>query len=75
MRESEFWAAAERVFPHGRAASLMADLVLSSLGGRSPVEALAAGEKPGRVWEAVCEAMDLPERYQYLHRIRPEDMA
>ncbi|MBR5950221.1 MAG: DUF3046 domain-containing protein, partial [Actinomycetaceae bacterium] len=36
MRESEFWNAVDWVFPHGRGKSLTSDLVLSSLGDRSP---------------------------------------
>ena len=73
MRESEFWNAVDWVFPHGRGKSLTSDLVLSSLGDRSPQSAIAAGENPQNVWIALCEAMELPEAYHYIHRVKPDD--
>jgi hypothetical protein len=36
--------------------------VLSELGGRTVVEALAAGEPPKVVWRAVWAALELPAR-------------
>ena len=73
MRESEFWDAVDWVFPHGRGKSLTSDLVLSSLDGRSPASALEEGVAPQEVWIALCEAMELPQKYHYLHRIKAED--
>lgn len=73
MRESEFWAAIDWVYPHGRGRSLAQDLVLSSLHDRSPQDALDQGVNPGQVWVAVCDAMDLPESYHFINRIKPED--
>lgn len=73
MRESEFWASLDWVFPGGHGRSLAQDLVLSSLGGHTPTDAIESGVAPRRVWEALCEAMDLPEQYKFLNRIREED--
>ncbi|WP_182049208.1 DUF3046 domain-containing protein [Changpingibacter yushuensis] len=73
MRESEFWAAVDWVYPNGRGHSLAEDLVLSALGDVSPREALDAGENPQRVWEAMCDAMDLPSSYYFINRVKPED--
>lgn len=73
MRESEFWNALEWTFGSARGRSLAADLVLSTLGGKSPYEALEAGSAPHDVWLAICEAMDLPAEYRYIHRVKPED--
>lgn len=36
--------------------------VMSSLGGRTPAEALAAGEEPKLVWAAVWADRELPAR-------------
>ena len=36
--------------------------VLTGLGGRTAEQALADGEEPKAVWQAVCEAFDVPER-------------
>ena len=73
MRESEFWGTVDWVFPHGRGKSLTSDLVLSSLGNRSPQNAIDAGVAPQEVWIAICDAMELPETYHYLHRVKAED--
>lgn len=34
--------------------------VMAELGGRTPAEALDAGESPKRVWRIVSEKLDLP---------------
>ena len=73
MRESEFWNAVDWVFPHGRGKSLTSDLVLGTLGNRSPADAIAEGRAPQEVWDAMCEAMELPESYRYLHRIKADE--
>lgn len=44
------------------AESLATDQVLAELGGRTPREALAAGEDAKAVWLAVCTAFDVPAR-------------
>ena len=40
--------------------TLARDQVLRGVGGRTVVQALADGEPPRAVWQAVCEAMDVP---------------
>jgi hypothetical protein len=56
VRETDFWARLEQVFGTGYAASVARDQVLSELGGRTIVEALAAGESTRNVWRAVVAA-------------------
>ena len=73
MRESEFWNAVDWVFPHGRGKSVTSDLILSSLDNRSPASALDQGADPQKVWIALCEAMELPETYHYLHRVKADE--
>ena len=43
-----------------RAESVARDHVFSSLGGRSAVAAIDAGEPVRKVWLAVCEEFDVP---------------
>ena len=67
VKHSEFWAAMEDIF--GRyASSLAADLVLAPLGGRTVNEALADGERPDRVWEAICVVNELDDSVRWHHR-------
>lgn len=63
----------ERVFPDGRARSLASDLVLPDLGSVTPEAALAAGAAPMRVWKAIISLLGLPESYEYLHRVNPDE--
>jgi len=60
MRRSEFLRAVEHEFP-GRTSSLLNDLVLSPLSGRTASEALAAGVPPRDIWLALCVEMDVPD--------------
>jgi len=59
MRLTDFWERMRQVFgPH---AESLAELhVFSELGGRTPAQALEAGEPTLLVWRAVCEAMEVP---------------
>ncbi|KMY24086.1 Protein of unknown function [Actinobaculum suis] len=72
MRESEFWANLEWVFGD-RGHSVAQDMVLSALDGRSLAEAVEDGVEPQKVWDALCENMGFPEKYRYLHRIKPNE--
>lgn len=47
-------------FGPGRAETLAKDHVLSSLGGRTVEEALAAGISAKEIWREVCEAFEIP---------------
>jgi len=40
--------------------SIAVDHRLADLGGRCAADALAAGEDPKVVWQAVCQAFDVP---------------
>ena len=59
MRVSDFWERMRDAFgPH--AESLVELHVFRELGGRTPAQALAAGEPTLDVWRAVCEGFELP---------------
>lgn len=60
MRLTDFWARMERRFGVTYARSYAADMVLSELGSRTVVEALAQGEDAKTVWRAVCDATQAP---------------
>ncbi|RWR16121.1 DUF3046 domain-containing protein [Microbacterium enclense] len=64
MRRSEFDRAVADEFG-ARGHSLMTDLVLSSVGGRTSADALAAGVDPRDVWLALCEETDVPAERRY----------
>jgi len=72
MRRSEFDRAVADEFG-ARGSSLLVDLVLTGVGGRSSVEALAAGVDPRDVWLALCAETDVPAERRYgVGRIDPE---
>ncbi|HEX5493746.1 MAG TPA: DUF3046 domain-containing protein [Mycobacteriales bacterium] len=60
MRLSDFWTRMDERFGAGYARSVARDLVLADLGGRTVEQALAAGLPARDVWQAVCEAFDIP---------------
>jgi hypothetical protein len=60
MRVSEFWRAVDQEFGEGYGAVVTRDVVIESLGGRSAVDAIAAGVDARTVWEALCESQDVP---------------
>ena len=59
MRRSEFLRAVDAEFG-SRGASLVVDLVLTAVGGRTAEQAMAAGVPPRDVWLALCTEMDVP---------------
>jgi len=64
MRRSEFdRAVADEFGPRG--GSLMNDLVLAAVGGRTPTDALDAGVDPRDVWLALCVETDVPPERRY----------
>lgn len=72
MRRSEFERAVRDEFG-ARGAALVADLVLSALGGRTAAEALAAGLAPKEIWLALCAETDVPlERRHGAGRLDPK---
>jgi hypothetical protein len=60
VRHTEFWERMREQFGPAYADAVARDQVISSLGGRSPEAALAAGIDPKQVWLAVCEHFELP---------------
>ncbi|ROQ04123.1 MULTISPECIES: DUF3046 domain-containing protein [unclassified Curtobacterium] len=60
MRVSEFWRAVDQVFGEAYGSVVSRDVVLEDLGGRSAVDALAAGIDARRVWDALCDSQDVP---------------
>jgi hypothetical protein len=66
VRHSEFWQLAEEVFGPEYARSLASDIVLGRLGGRTPVQGLDAGIPPRDVWEALCDAQDVPPERRWI---------
>ena len=60
MRHSHFWDLMDGEFGTAYARTLARDLVVDRLGDRTAEQALAAGHTPRSVWEAVCEAMQVP---------------
>ena len=64
MRRSEFLRAVEDEFP-GRTSSVLNDLVLTPLAGRTAKEALVAGIPPREIWFALCDEMEVPENRRH----------
>jgi Protein of unknown function (DUF3046) len=62
MRLTEFWARMREQFGDAYAESVAKDYVLSSLGDRTVTKALADGEDAKRVWRAVSEQFNVPDR-------------
>lgn len=62
MRLTEFWDRMNAQFGAGYAESVARDFVFANLGGRTIERALADGEDAKRVWRAVCDTFDVPER-------------
>ncbi|MFB0835122.1 DUF3046 domain-containing protein [Arthrobacter halodurans] len=72
MRLSEFWRLMDDEFGAGYSRVLAGDLVLADLGGRTPLEALGAGENPKAVWSAVCLKQDVPPERRLGRDIPPK---
>lgn len=71
MRRSEFLRAVEAEF-QACGTSLVNDLVLTSVGNRTALEALAAGVPPREIWLALCEEMDVPDSRRHgVGRLEP----
>ena len=59
MKLSEFSFAVRTQF--GATADVLTrELVLPSLGNQTAAQALAAGAEPRQVWDALCDATDVP---------------
>jgi len=64
VRISHFWTLMDDEFGAAYAGSLARDHVLGALGNRTVVQALADGEAPRAVWEALCTDMDVPPEHR-----------
>ena len=62
VRLTEFWDRMREQFGEVYAESVAKDQVLGALGGRTVNQALADGEDAKKVWRAVVETFDVPER-------------
>ncbi|WP_189059119.1 DUF3046 domain-containing protein [Longimycelium tulufanense] len=60
MRHTVFRRLMADEFGEIRAEMIARDHVLSTLGGRTVDQALAAGSDPKEVWRAICDAFDVP---------------
>ncbi|MFE4195491.1 DUF3046 domain-containing protein [Paenarthrobacter sp. NPDC056912] len=58
-------------FGAGYSRVLANSLVLAGVGGRTAVEALAAGHTPRDVWLAMCEVQDVPPERRLGRDIKP----
>jgi len=63
LMDDEFGAGYSRV--------LASSLVLAGAGGRTAVEALAAGYQPREVWLALCDVQDVPLERRLGKDIKP----
>ncbi|ATG55344.1 hypothetical protein CFK41_11640 [Brachybacterium ginsengisoli] len=61
MRRSEFTELADHVFGPALARTYTSDLVLEEIGGISAEQALERGVAVRSVWNALCDAMDVPD--------------
>jgi hypothetical protein len=61
VRHTEFWARMEAALGPSYARAWAEQFVLGELGGRTVIEALAAGEPPKAVWAAVWRVLHLPD--------------
>ncbi len=62
VRLTEFWQRMHEHFGPIGADTFARDQVLSALGNRSVLEALASGEAAKDVWRAVCQTIEVPQR-------------
>ncbi|WP_416404132.1 DUF3046 domain-containing protein [Arthrobacter sp. LFS091] len=71
MRASDFWRLMDDEFGAGYSRVLASSLVLAGVGGRTAVEALAAGYQPREVWLALCDVQDVPLERRLGKDIKP----
>lgn len=73
MRRSEFDRAVADEFGAVYGASLLRDLVIESIGGRTCAQALRDGAAPRDVWLALCREMDVPDARRHgVGRLDPD---
>jgi len=62
VREAELWRRLETTLGKVYAQAWAGQVVLSEIGGRTVIEALAAGVDRKRIWRAVWGKLELPVR-------------
>ena len=62
VRETELWRRLEQHLGGGYAKVWAEQQVMAELGGRTVVEAIAAGLQPKTIWRACWAVLDLPAR-------------
>jgi Protein of unknown function (DUF3046) len=62
VRLTVFWDRMRAQFGEAYADSVAKDQVLAALGDRTVNQALADGDDPKTVWQAVCDTFEVPER-------------
>ena len=61
VRLTVFQELVEGQFGAVRASSMLVDHVLTSIGGRTPAQAIEDGVDPRDVWRALCADFDVPK--------------
>lgn len=64
MSETELWRRMAEHLPPGRMEIWADSIVLSELGGRTVVEAMADGMAYATIWRAVWAMLELPATYR-----------
>jgi hypothetical protein len=62
VREAELWRRLETTLGKVYAQAWAGQVVLSEIGGRTVIEALAAGVDRKQIWRAVWSKLELPVR-------------
>jgi hypothetical protein len=62
VRHSDFWRLMDDEFGAAYARTLAGDQVIAALGNRTAAQALHDGVRPRDVWDAVCDAMHVPQQ-------------
>lgn len=65
MRLSEFRIAVEDEFGEAYGRVITRDLVLGDVGGLTADQAIKAGVAPRAIWDALCDASDVPPERRY----------
>ena len=65
MRLSEFRIAVEDEFGEAYGRVITRDLVLGPVGGLTADQAIKAGVAPRVIWNALCDASDVPAERRY----------
>ena len=65
MRLSEFRIAVEDEFGEAYGRVITRDLVLGPVGGLTADQAIKAGVAPRAIWNALCDASDVPAERRY----------